>query len=1509
MIPDPILLSIAYDSGTEIFGRLRKGRTFRKAVADAAEATAADTPGISSDDLLDVFRAELDEKATASVDTDEVLSDLAYALKVSANTAEEVDFEATIERFLVNLEENLVAAGQTHEIYQILYEYVRHTNTLAETLVEEIEQRYERYYDDLDALSRWSDRMAPAETAYRIPEIDQHISLSGVATVESELSAGGNVLLTGPAGVGKTGVLAEQYATLADRHPVYFIDAREFGQFGSITDVEAELGVTNSLRDLFQEVADRNGRCTVVVDQLDNIRIETAATVFQHLLLDLSEMDQVGVLCACRTWDLEQPEYQRLNDASQFTQIELKPLDESRVSSLLSELGVDSEEQPPALLELCQRLLNLSLLADVIAADAAVDPKSLTTETALWDAYRESLDTEGSGPSGAIPTSWEDSPVDRCVYHARSSLRDRTTTFEIEERNPGDERLRSRGTIVKDWRRRYRFKHDQLQSYFYAWDAVCGDFSVEEVLEDGIDERVAADVFDWMFRLYLADASRSTSFIRDGLGSDSDLGFYAKSILAESARDLGPKQLPDETVRALLDSLNTDQNLTREFYRDLSSPAWARYLIDNERVSEFGNHSAAYVAELAETHPELVIDALATYDTPDRSQLHPYLSVVDSLPPTQLTRLTSLIVKYLADLDRETSKRMHSNLSTLVGALICESQAEAALELLSALLEPAVSETTEVERGEYSGTRTEVHCRLRPRSVQSLFDEYGDELVATCGQDLLDVLDERFRSCLDLVVSQSADEIPPERLLRRRLVANRLNPTKIEVVFLQVIEDVLGSLLVQDASAGSTWVRRYLEDDGIFKQMAISVLARYPERAPELVSEVLTTAENVVDREISTEYISLLDSGFDVISEADQKTVLKHIDEALDEEDIRERLSDRREFDSMDELDRMVDAQIDRWKLKRLYHVRDAVSNSRQADIQSLIDEYGEIEYQAGTGYHFPFQWGDDGDATTFDPSELDADAFISACREHAVPYHIEEDVKEDMDELRALFNEELRNRFRDESATYLPHLPEIVRAGDDEFVNTAFEAVKSLITNTDYRDTTVEAWDSVLEALDMVTDIGTDERLWPRDTRRTAAELVQTIISHTRSSLSVADYEEVLSEILMRQLQDPDPERTDAGWNQSIAPQNPIFVKGVRATGVVATTYFFASLDTDSPDASGTHEDLWDRITALFEDSVRPVRFALGTRLPLLFHLNNSLVRARLDALFPEDTSPEAVRRFTAAWEGYLTINRLLQDLFDDLRSKYGRAIELYTADRPDTDKEDKEDTGAYLVDNTADTYDGRTYERVCSHLASAYAQEFIEASDPLIEEAFAVDIAELDGEDIKSADFTFARTFTSLLNNTDDREVETVVWHQAIEFWGMRLGEHDTPVCEGFQEYAELLAHAPPSACVTEVADQLIESAPCLSSSLPSRQVIEFLADEVNSSPTSAATDDAIEVLVALADRWDTSFNYPASDDRWTIVKVAAANGNDQAVLLAERFYESGEAEYRRIIDQHKTNDPDTS
>lgn len=1506
MIPDPVLFSIAYDSGTELFSRFQKGKTFDKAVTDAADATAADIPGISSDDLLDIFRAELDEEATASVDTDKTLTDLAYRLKVRANTTEDVDFEATIERFLVHLEENLIATGQAHEVNQILYEYVRHTNTLTETLVKEIEQRHERYYDDLDALSRWSSRMSPAETAYRIPRIDQHITHSGVETVESELSAGGNVLVTGPAGVGKTGVLAEQYATLTDEHPVYFIDAREFGQFGSIADIEAELGITNNLRDLFQEVADRNGRCTVIVDQLDNIRIETAATVFQHLLLDLSEMDQVGVLCACRTWDLEQPEYQGLNEASQFTQIELEPLNKTKVSSLLSELGVSSEEQPPALLELCQRLLNLTLLADVITADTAVDPNSLTTETALWDAYRKSLDTEGSGPSGTIPASWEDSPVDRCVYHARSSLRDRTTTFKIEKRNRGDERLRSRGTIVEDWRRRYRFKHDQLQSYFYAWDAVCRDFSVENVLEDSIDERVAADVFDWMFRLYLSDASRSTSFIRDGLGSDSDLGFYAKSILAESARDLGPGQLPDETSSALLDSLNTDQNLTREFYRDLSSPEWARYLIDNERVSEFGRHSAAYVSELVGAHPELVLDALATYDTPDRLQLRPYLSVVDSLPPTQLPRLTSLIVRFLTHLDRETSWQMSSNLSTVVGTLIRESQVDATLELLSALLEPTVSETSEVERGEYSGTRVEIHCRLRPRSVQSLFDEYGDELVATCGTDLLNLLNERFRTCLDLIVSQSADEVPPERLLRRRLVADQLNPTKIETVFLQVIEDILGSLLAHDASAGSTWVRDYLEDDGVFKQIAVSVLARHPERAPRLVREVLTSTEHIVDREISTEYISLLDSGFDIIPVENQKTILKHIDEALNEDDIRGRLSDQRDFDSMDELDRAVDAQIDRWKLKRLYHVQETVSNSRQADIQSLIDEYGKIEYQAGTGYHFPFQLGDDDDGSTFDPSSLDSDAFTSSCIEHASQNHPSE---EDMDEIRSLLDRELYDRIRDDPATYLPQLPEIVHTGDNEFVNTAFEAVKSLIANTDYRDTTIRAWDSVIEALDLVTNTRTDEQRWLRDTRRTAAELVQTIISHTRSSLPVAEYDEVLSEILLRQLQDPDPERTDAGWNQSIAPQNPIFIKGVRATGVVATTYFFASIDTEPPDISEVHRDLWNQITSLFEDPTRPVRFALGMQLPLFYQLNGSLICAHLDTLFPEDTSPEAVRRFTATWEGYLTTNRLLQDLFVDLRSKYEVAIGLYTAERPNIVKEDEEDASAYLIDNTHDTYDERTYERLCSHLASAYIQKFIEASDPLIEKTFAVRVAELDGEDIKTADIAFARTFTDMLNNTEDRELEMVCWERVIDFWALRLEELETPVCEGFQEYAELLAYAPPSASLTGIADLLVKSAPSLSSSLPFQKVVEFLSDEVNTSPTSAAIDDAIDVLSALVNQWDTSFTYPASDDRWTIVKVAAASGNDRAVMLAERFYESGESEYRQIIDQHKTNDSESS
>ncbi|MFD1600621.1 AAA family ATPase [Halobellus rarus] len=1503
MIPESILLSIAYDFGTELFGRLRKGRTFRKAVNDAAEATAADTPGISSDDLLDIFQAELDTEATAAASTDELLSDLANALKIRANTARDVDFEATIEQFLVHLEENLVAVGQTHEVDRILYEYARHTNSLAETLVEEIEQRHERYYEDLDALARWSDRMAPAETAYHIPEINYHVSLSDVATVESELAGGGNVLLTGPAGVGKTGMLAQQYATLADEHPAYFIDAREFGQFGSISDIKAELGITNSLRDLFQEVADRNGRCIVVVDQLDNVRTATAATVFQNLLLDLSQTDGVSILCACRSWDLEQPEYQRLSEAPQFTQIELKPLDEAKVSELLSELGIGLTEQTPALIELCQRLLNLSLLADVVTTDISLDPKSITSETALWDAYRESLETEGSGPAGTIPTNWENSPVDRCVHHARSSLRDRTTTFEIDNRDPGDERLRSRGTIVKDWRRRFRFKHDQLQSYFYAWDAVCGDFSIDDVLDDGIDERIAADVFDWMFRLYLSDASRSTSFIRDGLGSDSDLGFYAKSILAESARDLGPNQLPDETARALLDSLKTDSNLTREFYRDLSSPAWAKYLVDNERVPEFDHHSAEYIAELAESRPELVVDAVETYDTPGRSQLQPYLSVVDSLPPAQLTRLTFILVTYLDEMDRETSKRMYSNLASLIGELLREDQAEAALELLSTLLEPAVSETTEIERGEYSGTETQVHCRLRADSVQSLFDDYGDELVATCGENILDLLDEHFQSCLELIVSQSADETPPERLLQRRLVAGRFNPTKIEVVFLQVTEDTLDSLFVHDVSIGTKWLRHYLDDSGVFRQIAISVLARHPERAPDLVRKVLTTAENVDDPEISTEYITLLDNGFDVVSVADQKTILNHIDDALDEGNVREQLSDRQQFDSPDELDQAVDAWIDRWKLKRLYHVRDLVSNSRQTEIQSLIDEYGEIEYRAGTGYHFPFQWGEDGDGPTFDASTLDLEEFITACIEHAVPHHRDEDQVEDTNEIRTLLDEELRNRLREDPAEYLRHLPQLVHTGDDEFVDTTFEAVKYLITGNDHRETTIEAWDSVIEALDVFTDVESEEGRWPRETRRTAAELIQTIISHTRSSLPVAKYEDVLSRVLLRLLDDPDPEQSDANWNQSIAPQNPIFVQGVRSTGVIATTYFFASLDSDNSDALENHQKLRNRIAALFEDPARPVRFALGMRLPLLFALDNSFVRSHLDTLFPEESSTEAVRRFTAAWEGYLTINRLLPDLFTELRSKYRRGIELYTEDSLDVPEKDGDNLDAYLINHTADAYDGRTYERVCSHLASAYAQEFIEASDPLIEEVFAVRVTELDGEEIKSADTVFARTFTELLNNTDDREFEKTCWTRAIGFWGQRVGEYDTPVRTGFQAYADLLAHSPPSASVGDVADQLVAIAPCLASSLPFGYVVEFLAGEINTDPTPTTIDDIIRVLDALVDQWDTSFTYPASDERWTVVKVAAANGNDRAITLAECFYESGESEYRQIIDQYKT------
>lgn len=1505
MVAKQILLTLIYDVGKGVFSDFRKRRAHDNVVSEAANTVASSIDGISGEDLLDVFEAELDSDVLQNTDTDEVLSDLAYSLKVSANTAEDVDYEDVLRRFLDQVEQNLIAQGRPEEGVQILYKYARESNSLTEGLRRDLHELHEQYYDDLTVLSNRCERMAPKTERYNLPGIDKHIDFSVTSEVYSAVDARGNVLLTGPAGVGKSGVLAECYHTWDDDRTIYFFDAREFGHLDSLGDVESELGLQNSLRDVFKRIGEQDERCTVIVDQLDNVRTENIATGFEHLLLDLADLETVSVVCACRQWDLKQTEYQRLRESDQFTLLEVRPLSDDEVRTNLSELGINESVQTTTLIDLCRSLLNLSLLADILSQDIDVDVSSITREIILWNEYRKSLNTEGSKSRGTIPRDWDESPVQRAVGHARSSLQESTTTFRIDERDPGDQRLQSRETIEADWRNRYRFRHDQLQSYFYAWDAITRDFTIHDVLADDIDERIAADVFEWMLRFYLEDPSKSISFLRDALGSDSELGFYARAIVADTANNLGPEALGEAAAIAVIESLRTDWQLAREFYRDLESSDWARFLIEEDLLSDSGKFAAMYIARLAETDSQLVVNGMQCYETIEASQVHPYLSIIETLDSDKLDTAAQLIVEWIRDLEREDVERMETSLNQLVGQLLEYGHQDAAVKLVSAMVEPVDFQTETPEIGEHTYTDIEFQNSVTPRALQRLFEEHSEQLSEICGVAILDELDAHFRTCLTQISESSEDTVPPESAMRRRTAARSANPQRLEELLLLGIEDVLTNLLARDGDVGEEQLQEYLAEDGIFKQTAVSVLAKYPEQAPEFVADILTDPQNYKDDQIITEFISLLSSGFKLLSESERQTVLERIDEGPNEERIREYIASSPDVESSSEVEQIVTERIEIWKLKRLYHIREHLSEDKREFIQHLVDKHGKIDFSPGSGYHLSLSSESGGSETQDSFEDLAVDEFVAACLEYSSQYDNETVDDEFPIGPRSTLQQELRNRILTSPETYLPRLPDIVETGDAELVQSAFSAVEFLLTGVDYQDTTIDNWDAVLQAAIGFCDSDSLEERWPRDCRRSFAQMIQMAISHSRSTLTVSEYEERLSDILVVLLHDSDPPLSDQSALNPASFQRQNRIHGVRATGVVATIRFLQALESTSSGAAEKYHELWERLGALVSDDATQVRIGFGQRLFSLYLLDKEFLQSNLHELLPEGDEPAEIMHFIPTWRGYIYEWSLPEDLFEILRAKYRRAITLHAEFEPETDEQRSESTAfEHPVLTSDNAIHDQTFETLCSHLACAYARSYVSYDDELITLVFSVSVDDLNHSDTTPADCYFARTFETILSNTGDRDLEKQCWERTIAFWRNRLDGLDSPVTDEFRAYARVLDHAPPSSTIDDVAELLKRSAPSLASSLPFRRVLEYLANEVKSTDGPDAPRDAIEVLHELLACEDYTPRPPAADERWTVVKAAAADDHDLAIEVAERFFEAGEPEYQQLIDRHKVD-----
>jgi nucleoside phosphorylase len=324
-----------------------------------------------------------------------------------------------------------------------------------------------------------------------IPGLQESIPRNEVEDVEDQLKLGRSVVLTGAPGTGKTGigqVLA--ISARAGGKEVLLLDARRVEHIGD----EAQLGNFFSLEEsVFKEIGRLGlvGGCRLIIDQLDSVVTLPAAKVLTQLAADCSALNGVEIVVISRGEEDHEAKLISALTASGFVELESRQLSETDADELLTKLGIGSPSKE--LIKLAQNLLNLELIAKIKLENHHFDFAAIEDEVDLWEKYVEALIESDSDGEELLGT------VARLSKEAINSD-DGSFAVSIPLGRPII-RLESWGIIIREHGRVYRFRHEKLQDYFYAWDATQRAALSDDIMRE-INKHRSANILEWMKRIY-----------------------------------------------------------------------------------------------------------------------------------------------------------------------------------------------------------------------------------------------------------------------------------------------------------------------------------------------------------------------------------------------------------------------------------------------------------------------------------------------------------------------------------------------------------------------------------------------------------------------------------------------------------------------------------------------------------------------------------------------------------------------------------------------------------------------------------------------------------------------------------------------------------------------------------------------------------------------------------------------------------------------------------------------
>jgi hypothetical protein len=391
------------------------------------------------------------------------------------------------------------------------------------------------------------------------------------------------LLLTGEAGLGKSGVLGQVLTTLkTQRIPliVFRIDRLEPTLFSH--QLGKQLGLPDSPANVLAAIA-QGRECVLIIDQIDAVsqasgRNPSFFECVEQIIKQAQVHENIRLLLACRKFDLDNDS--RFRDLVKpngiLENLEIRRLSHIQVKEVCNRLELDEAKLTPVQLDLLSIPLHLKLLEEVVG-NLDGNTFNLSTVQELYDAFWKRKQAQIKECLGR-PFQWTKVIDALCQY--MSNHQTISAPQEIVDDWADDARAMASNHVLVREDKRFSFFHESFFDYAFARRFSANDKKLLDYLLDREQHLFYRTQYRQIlfyrrqqnFNLYLDDLN--------DLLTHSDVRFHIKKLVFALLADLhDPTEEEWELLKDLIN--HQSRSISHQVWQLLSISSYWFKLIDD----------------------------------------------------------------------------------------------------------------------------------------------------------------------------------------------------------------------------------------------------------------------------------------------------------------------------------------------------------------------------------------------------------------------------------------------------------------------------------------------------------------------------------------------------------------------------------------------------------------------------------------------------------------------------------------------------------------------------------------------------------------------------------------------------------------------------------------------------------------------------------------------------------------------------------------------------------------